>query len=423
MNVLLVDDQEIIIDSVKKGVRWELLPVEEIYTATSSLEAKLIFTNFEVDLLITDIEMPNENGIELAKWAKEKYSDVEIVFLTSHPDFKYTKQAIQMHIFDYILQPVKYIDIENMIVRVEQEIDKKEKVRSMEQQVHEWKQQGNALFDSLIIKCQTNRNEEANKQWKEIRNFYVNKDKLPECYVMLINIQHWMKVEKQWSDSLISFIFTNVHRESLQEINCEVVTANTEPGKFWIFFVTSENSLTKERMEEENKFFFEFMKNHSNFRASMYVNCSPIQEDIVAPIQRLMEMDAQNKNAKCDIFYQSEKNLLYERENLVEMIMTYVHDNIWKKGNCDISRVDVAAFVSLSQEYMSRIFKERTGISFKDYVLQEKMKFAEKLLRETNMSVSVIASKVGFSNFSHFSSMFRRFYKETPLDYRKKTGK
>ena len=116
MNVLLVDDQEIIIDSVKKGVRWELLPVEEIYTATSSLEAKLIFTNFEVDLLITDIEMPNENGIELAKWAKEKYSDVEIVFLTSHPDFKYTKQAIQMHIFDYILQPVKYIDIENMIL-------------------------------------------------------------------------------------------------------------------------------------------------------------------------------------------------------------------------------------------------------------------------------------------------------------------
>ena len=71
MNVLLVDDQEIIIDSVKKGVRWELLPVEEIYTATSSLEAKLIFTNFEVDLLITDIEMPLMDGHRLTKLIKE----------------------------------------------------------------------------------------------------------------------------------------------------------------------------------------------------------------------------------------------------------------------------------------------------------------------------------------------------------------
>ena len=66
------------------------------------------------------------------------------------------------------------------------------------------------------------------------------------------------------------------------------------------------------------------------------------------------------------------------------------------------------------------MFKEKTGISFKDYVLQEKMKYAEKLLRETAMPVSVIASKVGFSNFSHFSAMFKRFYRDAPADYRKK---
>ena len=57
MNILMVDDQREIVNSLKNGIRWDTLPVEQVYTACSAKEAKLVLVNFQVDVLITDIEM------------------------------------------------------------------------------------------------------------------------------------------------------------------------------------------------------------------------------------------------------------------------------------------------------------------------------------------------------------------------------
>ena len=65
MNVCLVDDQRAVVDSLKNGIHWEKLPVDKVYTACSAREAKLILKNFPVDVLLSDIEMPEEDGISL----------------------------------------------------------------------------------------------------------------------------------------------------------------------------------------------------------------------------------------------------------------------------------------------------------------------------------------------------------------------
>ena len=87
MNVLLVDDQKAIVESLKNGIQWGKLPVSQVYTACSAKEAKLVLRNFEVDVLVSDIEMPEENGLSLGRWAKEQFQEIECIFLTSHADF------------------------------------------------------------------------------------------------------------------------------------------------------------------------------------------------------------------------------------------------------------------------------------------------------------------------------------------------
>ena len=84
MNVLLVDDQKAIVDSLKNGIRWDKLPVGQVYTACSAKEAKLVLMNFVVDVLVSDIEMPEEDGLSLCGWAKDKFPGIECIFLTSH---------------------------------------------------------------------------------------------------------------------------------------------------------------------------------------------------------------------------------------------------------------------------------------------------------------------------------------------------
>lgn len=46
MNVLIVDDQKAIVESLREGIRWEELGVEKVYTACSAREAKLVLVNF-----------------------------------------------------------------------------------------------------------------------------------------------------------------------------------------------------------------------------------------------------------------------------------------------------------------------------------------------------------------------------------------
>ena len=88
MNVCLVDDQRAVVDSLKNGIHWEKLPVDKVYTACSAREAKLILKNFPVDVLLSDIEMPEEDGISLCLWAKKEIADMECIFLTSNQDFE-----------------------------------------------------------------------------------------------------------------------------------------------------------------------------------------------------------------------------------------------------------------------------------------------------------------------------------------------
>lgn len=80
---------------------------------------------------------------------------------------------------------------------------------------------------------------------------------------------------------------------------------------------------------------------------------------------------------------------------------------------------EVAEYVGLNSEYLSRQFRHKTGMSLKDYVIEEKMNVAKELLEKTNLPVSVIASRVGYTNFSYFSQVFRSKTGQTPGDYRK----
>ena len=106
-------------------------------------------------------------------------------------------------------------------------------------------------------------------------------------------------------------------------------------------------------------------------------------------------------------------------EDPIEKSIQYIKQNL----NKNISRTDVAGYVHLNEEYFSRLFKQETGATFKDYILMEKMKAAQKLLEKSRLSVSIIASKVGYDNFSHFSKMFKKVTNQTPQEYRKEKQK
>ena len=99
-SLLIVDDEKIAVDGLKTIIDWDRAGISSIYTAFSRDQAEEIFEAHDIDILISDIEMPQGSGLELLEWVKNNYPETEAFFLTCHADFIYAKQAIQLGSID-----------------------------------------------------------------------------------------------------------------------------------------------------------------------------------------------------------------------------------------------------------------------------------------------------------------------------------
>ncbi|CAM3230092.1 AraC family transcriptional regulator [Paenibacillus lupini] len=80
---------------------------------------------------------------------------------------------------------------------------------------------------------------------------------------------------------------------------------------------------------------------------------------------------------------------------------------------------DLAKQFYISKGHLSRVFKEVTGFGFSQYINITRIKEAEHLLRETDLSITEISEQCGFENFSHFGKVFKELSGLSPRAYRK----
>ncbi len=107
-----------------------------------------------------------------------------------------------------------------------------------------------------------------------------------------------------------------------------------------------------------------------------------------------------------------------ERSNdVVDTVKEYIALHLDEE---DLSREAIAQFTFLSPDYLSKVFKKKTGVSISDYLISERFKKARELLVSTELSVSAVVSAVGYSHFSYFSKMFKKIAGCTPIEYRKR---
>ncbi|MEK3885429.1 response regulator [Paenibacillus sp. PL2-23] len=111
IEVLLVDDETYVTESLKATIPWSELGVEYVYQAASPSEAIAIMEEQSIDILVTDIRMPEMNGLQLIELVAERWPDTRCMLLTGHSDFDYAKKAIQLHAVDYLLKPVNDDDM------------------------------------------------------------------------------------------------------------------------------------------------------------------------------------------------------------------------------------------------------------------------------------------------------------------------
>lgn len=103
-----------------------------------------------------------------------------------------------------------------------------------------------------------------------------------------------------------------------------------------------------------------------------------------------------------------------QERDVVEEVIHYINANLER----EIQRQDLADHVYLNPDYLNRLFKKQTGKTLKEFVIEHKMNEARKMLQVTRLPVSIIAAKVGYDNFSHFSYAYKKVMGCSPLESR-----
>ena len=107
MNLLIADDENLELKVLEKTVKKHFVDELEIFASSNGRKASQICDEVKPDIALLDIEMPGMNGIELAKYIKEKYTNCIIIFITAYDRFDYAIEAIHIKAFDYLLKPWK----------------------------------------------------------------------------------------------------------------------------------------------------------------------------------------------------------------------------------------------------------------------------------------------------------------------------
>ena len=81
MNLLITDDEMIVVKGLLAGIAWEECGITQVYTAYGAEDSRRVCEKYHIDILLCDIEMPGENGIELVRWVRENYPEALIVRL------------------------------------------------------------------------------------------------------------------------------------------------------------------------------------------------------------------------------------------------------------------------------------------------------------------------------------------------------
>lgn len=116
--ILVVDDEPF----QRKGLKNMILskrPGTQVETARNGCLALEMIRKNPPDLVMTDIRMPNMDGLELAKQICDNFSAVHVVLVSAYQEFTYAKQAMRFGVRDYLLKPYRPQDIEAVLGRLD----------------------------------------------------------------------------------------------------------------------------------------------------------------------------------------------------------------------------------------------------------------------------------------------------------------
>lgn len=150
---MLLDDEVIVLNGIQKVFDLNTYGYEPCTFQNPAIALEQL-ADLNPELIVTDIRMPQMDGLEFSRQARQILPEAEIVILSGYDDFSYAQAAVRLGVSDYLLKPIKKEDFSKMLIQMHDRIEKK--------------QEQNKYYRSLQEFAENNRTELKNKFFLEL---------------------------------------------------------------------------------------------------------------------------------------------------------------------------------------------------------------------------------------------------------------
>lgn len=124
---IIAEDSKPILRNIKALLESAQLEIRVVATAYNGEEALDYLREHSVDILLTDIRMPKLDGLALIEQAKLLHPQLKVLLISSYSDFEYTRKALNLQVFDYLLKPVERPQLLEVMDRIVGQLKKDQK--------------------------------------------------------------------------------------------------------------------------------------------------------------------------------------------------------------------------------------------------------------------------------------------------------
>ena len=125
--LIIIDDEPRIAEGMGQLFPWESVGFVAVGTFTSAVKALDYLQHEHVDVVLSDIQMPDMTGLDLCR-ALQGMEGVRIVLFSSHQNYEYFRSAIQYNVADYLLNPISYATLLECFTKLRDQLDAENQV-------------------------------------------------------------------------------------------------------------------------------------------------------------------------------------------------------------------------------------------------------------------------------------------------------
>lgn len=296
--LLVVDDEEYALRGITQGIDWSSLDIGRILAASSVDEARAFLETENVDVVISDIEMPGKSGIDLLVWLQEKCPEIPTIFLTGHASFQYARQALQHGCVEYLLKPVEYEQLKEVVKKAleqrQYEKDRKLQVAYYQEYKALWEHQKPMLSSHLwrdIIQGRLSGDSQRIRDMFHAMDIPVDPDR--KVLLILIKIERWLEQMDLQDKEVMRFAVRNIASETLLKSSAGVVFQLADDTQMGVIYA-ADDPTTLSRIVRNAEDFIENCNSHLACHLSCYIAPSAEIAQISETYRELLRQEQEN---------------------------------------------------------------------------------------------------------------------------------